>query len=130
VPYQDETQIQKNVLSQCTSLGSNFSDFISASLIKNGYSVVKVDPLDITSDIVLDVKITNLMSAGNAFLGHQKSVTAVAKVYKNGQAGPTEVFTRHTMGGFGAGFKGSCTVLDRDTTALANDIAQWYKKQS
>jgi hypothetical protein len=31
------------------------------------------------------------------------------------------------MGGFGAGFKGSCTVLYRCQHAIAEDILEWLK---
>jgi len=33
------------------------------------------------------------------------------------------------MGGFGAGFKGSCSVLNRCTKTLGKDFADWLKGQ-
>ena len=129
VPYQDESSIQENVLAQCKTLGSDFADHIAKALQDEGYAVNKVDALDTSTGLVFDVKITNAFSAGNAFIGHMKSVSAVVKVYKDGQPLPAKSFKRDTRGGFAGGFKGSCDVLDRSTTAIGKDIAVWYKKQ-
>jgi hypothetical protein len=37
--------------------------------------------------------------------------------------------SRDSSGGFGGGYKGSCSVLRRCTNALGKDIAAWVKKQ-
>ena len=36
-------------------------------------------------------------------------------------------FTRNSGGGFGGGYKGSCSVLGRCTKALGKDIAGWLR---
>ena len=73
------------------------------------------------------VEITNAISGGNAFIGHRKSMTATAELFENGQSVDTATFTRNSGGGFGAGYKSSCSVLGRCTKALGNDFANWLK---
>lgn len=77
----------------------------------------------------LMLRIENAMSAGNAFIGHRKQVTTSAKLYDNGKEVARSGHTRDSMGGFGAGFKGSCAVLQRCADTLAIDITTWLKGQ-
>lgn len=129
VPYQDVSSIQDNVVSQCKTLGSDFANHIAKALEGEGFTVSMVDALDTSTGLVFDVKITNAFSAGNAFIGHMKSVSAIVNVYKDGKPLPAKKFKRDSRGGFAGGFKSSCGVLDRSTTAIGKDIAAWYKKQ-
>jgi len=75
------------------------------------------------------LRVENAMSAGNAFIGHRKQVATSAKLYENGNEIARSVHTRDSMGGFGAGFKGSCAVLQRCADTLAIDITTWLKGQ-
>lgn len=129
VPYQDVEAIQDNVVAECKTLGSDFSEHIAKGLESEGFSAKQIDPLDTSTGTVFDVKITQVYSGGNAFIGHMKSVSAIVTVYKDGKPLPAKKFKRDTRGGFAGGFKGSCSVLDRSINAIGIDIARWYKKQ-
>ena len=52
-----------------------------------------------------------------------------AELFVNGQSKGYVNLTRNSGGGFGGGFKGSCSVLGRCTKALGKDIAKWLRDQ-
>lgn len=129
--YHDPEVIPENIRSECTGLGSTFSSYTKQFLEKYGYSVELTDDISETSkgtNILLT--ITNASSAGNAFMGHNKSVSMRADVIVDGKIVDTYKHTRNSRGGFGAGYKGSCAVLGRCAKALGKDVANWYKKKA
>jgi hypothetical protein len=77
----------------------------------------------------LKLEITGAVSAGNAFMGHQKQVTTAAHLFVNGKEVAQTSKTRDSMGGVFAGYRGSCSVLHRCTNVLGKDIADWVKSQ-
>ena len=77
----------------------------------------------------LKLEITSAVSAGNAFIGHKKQVTTSAHLFQNGKEIAQTTKTRDSMGGFFAGYRGSCSVLHRCTVTLGKDIADWLKTQ-
>ncbi|WP_266158470.1 hypothetical protein [Dyella silvatica] len=74
---------------------------------------------------VLVMEITNVVSEGNSFLGHHKSMSVKGKLYQDGQAVGSFKGRRNSMGGAFAGFKGNCSVLERTANELGEDIAKW-----
>ena len=130
VKYQDEKIIQSNIRDECAGLGNQFSQATSVALQSNGWSVIKKSEVDSAAPGVnLKLTILNAFSAGNAFTGHRKSVAIVAELFKDGQLIGTYNQTRNSSGGFGAGFKGSCDVLERCVNTLGKDVAKWMKSQ-
>ncbi|WP_047236184.1 hypothetical protein [Chromobacterium subtsugae] len=79
------------------------------------------------SGYYLKLRLENVVSMGNAFIGHHKSVSMIAKLYKNGKLVDTFTGSRDSMGGIMGGFKGSCSVLERCTQTLGKDLAAWVK---
>ena len=77
----------------------------------------------------LSLAITNEVTAGNAFMGHSKSVSIEATLHRDGEVVDTYVGTRDSGGGFGAGFKSSCTVLKRCVNTLGKDGAGWLRRR-
>ena len=73
----------------------------------------------------LSLRIEGALSGGNAFLGHGKQVTTTARLFQDGAEVAHFTATRSSMGGVGAGFKGSCSVLNRCANTLASDIGTW-----
>lgn len=130
IPYQDESIIQANVIEQCRSLGERLSEHIAQGMTAQGLAVLRVDELDLAQGRALDIKITNLVSAGNAFIGHRKSLTVSVKAYANGEVVHSKVFSRNTMGGVTGGFKGSCDVLERAAEAIGKDVGRWFKERA
>ena len=85
IPYGDGAAAD-NVKNECTALGNKLSDFTESYGTEKGVTlkkVSKVDPKSKTGNNLV-IKMTNVYSGGNAFLGHRKSVTVVASLYKNG----------------------------------------------
>jgi hypothetical protein len=74
---------------------------------------------------VLVMEITNVVSEGNSFIGHHKSMSVKGKLYQDGQPIGSFKGRRNSMGGAFAGFKGNCSVLERTTNELGEDIAKW-----
>jgi hypothetical protein len=127
IEYYDVNIIQDNVVRECATLGADLSSYVAQNLESTGYAVKRVPPAEMSSGPSIDVKIMNLMSAGNAFTGHKKNVSVSAKIQNDGKVTDSKSFTRSSMGGFAAGFKSSCAVLDRTVEALGRDIANWYR---
>jgi len=124
--YYDENVIASNILSECSDLGSSFSVSTEQFLQQNGW---RVTPLDgepsAGAGKQLKLRIINALSAGNAFLGHRKSVSVIAELYDDGQLVDSYRETRNSSGGFSGPFKGSCAVLYRCTNTLGSDVAKW-----
>ncbi|MDR7272347.1 hypothetical protein J2X20_005021 [Pelomonas saccharophila] len=125
IGYKDVTIIQSNVVQECNELGRQLSASLAAELTKTGVEVQRVAALDAAAGPVVDIKISNLVSAGNAFIGHRKSASVWVELRQGSEVLASKGFTRDTMGGAFAGFKGSCTVLERAVLVLGKDVAQW-----
>jgi len=62
---------------------------------------------------ILYIEITNAISMGNPFMGHQKQVSVKGRLLEDGTEIGSFSGVRASMGGAFAGFKGSCSVLGR-----------------
>ena len=125
-PYHDPTIIATNIVEECTQLGGKLAKFLNTYATKYGVETELVENADPSGGgRVLVVKITNAISGGNAFLGHRKSMSVKAELFKNGKSVEYVNFTRDSGGGFGGAYKGSCSVLGRCTKALGRDVAKW-----
>ena len=125
VGYKDVSIIPSNIVDECKDLGRQLSSALAAELTKTGAEVQRVATLDAAAGPVVDVKISNLVSAGNAFIGHKKSASVWVELRQGSEVLGSKGFTRDTMGGAFAGFKGSCQVLERAVLVLGKDVAQW-----
>ena len=126
--YYDEKVIPSNIRSECTALRSGLSDSAEKSLSQIGWNVVKSDTVG-GDGLSLKLMITTAHSSGNAYFGHKKSVSVEAELYKDGELLDSFSGTRNSGGGFGAGFKGSCTVLQRCVHTLGKDVSNWLSKK-
>jgi hypothetical protein len=125
IGYKDVTIIPSNIVEECKELGRQLSGSLAAELTKTGAEVHRVATLDAAAGPVIDIKISNMVSAGNAFIGHRKSASVWVELRQGSEVLGAKGFTRDTMGGAFAGFKGSCTVLERAVLVLGKDVAQW-----
>ena len=130
VPYANEATVADNVRNECSDLGKRLATSLEQYAAKYGVATVVVDKVDPNaSGAVFQVEIVNIFSAGNAFIGHRKSIAARGELFVNGVSKGHVDFTRNSGGGFGAGFKGSCSVLARCSKTLGNDFAKWLEEQ-
>jgi hypothetical protein len=126
IPYMDESLIPGKILKECVSLGKTFSQSAETFGRKYGVQVDRKEHLTADSERdVLVLKMVTAVSAGNAFMGHHKSMTAKGELYRDGKLVRTVTKERSSRGGFGAGFKGSCTVLERTVETLGSDFIKW-----
>lgn len=126
--FKDDKQVAANVLQECHSLGSQFSQSTERYAKEYNLGVQRVSELDASSKGTnLKLYITSVYSGGNAFIGHRKSVSIMAELYKNGKKLDEYSYTRNSGGGFMGGFKGSCSVLKHTVNTLGNDVAKWLK---
>lgn len=131
VPYYDEKVIPSNIRTECTNLGNKLAESTGLAVQKNGWSVIKQASVDTSAPgVSLKLSIVNALSGGNAFTGHQKSVTISAELFKDGKLVDSYTGTRNSSGGFGGGFKNSCSVLERCANTLGKDIAKWVKSKN
>lgn len=130
VPYYDEKLIPSKIRAECTNLGNKLAEATGLAVQKNGWSVVKQANVDSnTPGVSLKLSIVNAHSSGNAFIGHAKSLTISADLFKDGQLIESYTGTRNSSGGIGAGFKSSCDVLERCANTLGSDVSKWLKTQ-
>lgn len=126
-PFLDEGLIAKNIIEEC-GLPESQVKLLREKAEKSGVSLSEnEEAVAAKTGKVLALETTNAISSGNAFMGHRKQVTVRGKLFDNGAEVGNFLAIRNSMGGFGAGFKGSCTVLYRCQGAIAEDILEWLK---
>ncbi len=129
--YADVTRIPANIVSQCPNLGRQFSDATLKSGTGLGLQLEQSGSVDPAKGApVLVLSILSATSAGNAFIGHRKSVSIKADLYSSGKLVNSYSMARDSMGGAFGGLKNSCDVLERVVNALGSDVAKWLKTAS
>lgn len=129
VPYHDPMIIASNIRQECSTLGDQLSNFVKKYSTHHNIDIVRTDDItNIKNGYVLDLKIRNAVSAGNAWSGHKKQILISADLLKNGEKVKDFTATRDSMGGVFGGFKGSCSVLERTVNTLGSDTAAWLSK--
>ena len=126
VPYSGDSIVAGNIKRECsvdTQLAAALKRFADAS----GNGIQLVDSLDVAAGQALRMEIVDAQSAGNAWIGHRKSVTVQGWLSRDGQQVATFIARRNSGGGFAGGFKGSCSVLERTVNAIGRDISEWLK---
>jgi hypothetical protein len=130
IPYAEDVRIASKIRRECTQLGTKLSDFFVKYATSNGNSVQQVSDLDTGADgYVLIIEITGAVSSGNAFIGHAKYMEAHGELFLNGELVDSVDYSRDSMGGLAASFKGSCSVLGRNSKALGKDFATWLSNR-
>ncbi|MEP6906467.1 MAG: hypothetical protein ABI858_00580 [Pseudoxanthomonas sp.] len=122
VPYAEDNDISDAIKTEC-SLGERLAMFIKENA-SVPVELVAEDP-DTSAGRSLKLEIVDAVSMGNAFLGHQKFTKVRGTLFENGTKVAAFKARRNSMGGAFAGFKGSCSVLDRTVEALGEDVGAW-----
>lgn len=129
IPYAADNRIANNIQTECTQLGTKLTKFLVQYAKKKGIKVTPVAEFDSAGPgRNLVIEITDAVSRGNAFIGHQKYMEARAELFVDGVSKGEKIYHRDSMGGFGAGYKGSCSVLGRTSKALGKDFSVWLKE--
>lgn len=126
VPYSEDAEIQRKVRDECVKLSGQLADFTQIYAKKSGVDVTLVDAIDTAAPgRVLQVEITEAVSLGNPFIGHQKHSKVRGTLFEDGEKIASFKGLRTSMGGAFGGYKGSCSVLGRTMEALGKDIGAW-----
>lgn len=125
IPYQKGAPIAANIKTECP-LNTQLSEHTQTYGKEYNLNIVRVSQLDKNAaGKVLLVEINDAVSAGNAFIGHQKFVRISGTLYENGKKISSYSARRVSGGGFWGAYKGSCTVLNRTVKALGKDTTLW-----
>jgi len=129
IPFAENAMIKHAIKTDC-SIQSQLSTFTQQFSKNEKVNVVFDDNANETNtqDYYLDLVIIGAISQGNPFIGHFKQTKVRGILYKNSQNIASFSAMRTSNGGFGAGFKGSCSVLGRTVEALGKDISKWLAK--
>lgn len=123
VPFAEDAIVAGNVKREC-AVDTQLPDAVKR--FAAGHRVDLVDVLDTAAaPAALKMEIHDAQSAGNAWIGHRKSVTVKGGLFRDGRQVAKFIARRNSGGGFAGGFKGSCAVLERTVNALGKDIAEW-----
>ena len=128
IPYAADSRIAQNIRNECTKLGTQFAEFTQEFGKKFKVEVQLAGTIDTAAKgRVLQMEITEAVSMGNAFMGHNKYAAARGTLYEDGKKVAEFEARRQSMGGAFAGYKGSCSVLGRTMKAMGKDVAQWLQ---
>jgi hypothetical protein len=78
-----------------------------------------------TAGEVVRVSIVDVMGVGGGAWSGPKAISIRVDLMKNGKLERSTHLTRTTTGGAFGGFKGTCSMLERDSTVLGKDVAKW-----
>ncbi len=125
VSYAPRSNVQRNIKEECT-LPKALSDSILKNSKNNGLDV-RVKRKIRRNEFELKVQIEEAVSAGNAFVGHNKFVTISGAIVKGNKVYYTFDAARLSGGGYFGAYRSSCSVLGRIAKALGKDVAIWLR---
>ncbi|MBB5018366.1 hypothetical protein HNQ59_001654 [Chitinivorax tropicus] len=82
---------------------------------------------DQTGKQILRLQITHVLGVGGGAWSGPKAVTVQAALLEDGKVKRETKINRWSIGGMWAGFKGTCTIIDRCSVALAKDLGRWAR---
>jgi hypothetical protein len=123
IEFTETSGVSENVKTEC-SLPGQVPQYIKRYAKKMNV-VLANDVSDNTEGWVLHVEIVNVIGTGGGAWSGSKSVTVEGKLTENGEVIGTFTARRNSGGGFGGGFKGTCSILGRCIKAIGSDIAKW-----
>lgn len=127
-PYEEGHDIRNNIINECVNLGTKLATFTQKYSDKKGMQIDLVESVDTSAaGKVLKLEISDAVSQGNAFVGHRKFVEIKGSLWEDGKKIASFDGQRSSGGGFGAGYKSSCSVLGRCVKTLGKDISAWLQ---
>ncbi len=78
-----------------------------------------------TAGAVVRVSIVDVMGVGGGGWTGPKAISIRVELMKDGKVERSTHLTRTTTGGAFGGFKGTCSMLERDSNVLGKDVAKW-----
>jgi hypothetical protein len=131
VTYHPDASVVDNVKKEC-KLEEQFEKRIGAILAKanragNG-TVEKGNVLKEAS--LLRLQITHVLGVGGGAWSGPKAITVSADLIENDKVVRHTKINRWSVGGMFGGFKGTCSILNRDVEAIGKDLSKWISDPS
>lgn len=79
---------------------------------------------------ILRLQITHVLGVGGGAWSGPKATTVTADLIEDGKLTRHTKINRWSVGGVWGAFKGSCSILDRTTVAIAKDVSRWVRDPS
>jgi hypothetical protein len=83
-----------------------------------------------TAGTVVKVSIVDVMGLGGGGWTGPKAISIRVDLMTDGKIQRSTHLTRTTTGGAFGGFKGTCSMLERDSSTLGKDVAKWVASES
>jgi hypothetical protein len=121
-PFLKPSAIDEHIVESCALPAKQIESIIEEAKDDGTFKVLKDDEaVKANKGYVLEVKIENATPPNNAHMAIQ------GRLFENGTEIGNFFGVRRTMGGFGAGFKSTCTIISRCAEALGKDVVEWLK---
>jgi hypothetical protein len=127
IAYDPTASVVDKVKQEC-KIEEQLTTDVSEAFRKN-----KIGPTVTTADgagEVIKVRITHVLGVGGGAWSGPKAITVHADLMKDGKVERTTRINRWTTGGIWGGFKGTCSILNRSSAAIAKDLVKWAKDPS
>jgi hypothetical protein len=127
IEYDPAASVVQKVKEECKIEEQLTSD------VSEAFKKYRIGPAVATADgagEVMKVRITHVLGVGGGAWSGPKAITVHADVLKDGKVERTTRINRWTTGGFFGGFKGTCSILNRSSAAIAKDLVKWAKDPS
>ena len=119
VTYAQGASVVETVRRECGVEGLLERDVNKALAKANGTAEAPADAPRIR------LQINDVFGVGGGAWSGPKSVSITASLVEGGKVTQTTQLRRTTTGGAFGGFKGTCAILERCTTALGTDVVRW-----
>lgn len=124
ITFSDDLSYEK--AQQECDLPTTFAKYLGSYLKKQGYKIVDADNASAETPH-LNININSLLAPGGGAWSGPKSVRTEGKLAVGEKVLGDFEARRGTTGGVFGGFKGTCSLLNRNVKALSKDISLWAK---
>ncbi len=122
----DKTEVNYKVRAECKLLEKTEKYLVYFG--KKNFSSVTTEKKAVAGAYNISAKIIGTIGAPGGAISGRKGATIKGTVKKNGKlVGSFEAF-RSSGGGFGFGYRGTCSLLGRSVKRLGRDITEWAVK--
>ncbi len=119
VTYASEASVVQKVRQEC-QLENRLAADINAALVNTSTPAGKS----------LRVTILDVMGVGGGAWSGPKAISLRVELLNGDKVERSTRLTRTTTGGAFGGFKGTCSMLERDSATLGKDVARWAGNES
>ncbi|WP_249384094.1 hypothetical protein [Chitinivorax sp. B] len=126
VTYHPNAGVVQKVKEEC-KIEDQLAQHVGKALAK--LNKLEGGTIDVSADKsgkqLLRLQITHVLGVGGGAWSGPKAVTVQAELLENGKVKREAKINRWSTGGFFAGLKGTCSIIERCSVALAKDLSRW-----